>query len=142
MPTRSRSSVNDRDPKVFDLYTVGLSTGVRTLAALNDPGFGDFTLDRQLRVRFATKKLPDPVPTFVTDLVKKPPADGKRTDVFDTIPFEDAETSGASIAQACVRQLIRARTTPARWSLVDIALTLPCDCYVFQIGEQRQRSSL
>ncbi len=95
LPNTIAIMVNDRDPKVFDLYTVDLTTGVRTLVALNDQEFADFTIDRQLRVRFAMKKLPDgSAQAFVTDLVKKPPADGKRTwTLFDTIPFEDADTT-------------------------------------------------
>ena len=88
--------VNDRDPQVFDLYTLDLTTGARTLVALNDQQVAGFTLDQKMNVRFAQKSMPDGSNQyFITDLTAKPPADGKREwKLFDTVPFEDADTTG------------------------------------------------
>ena len=94
-PTTIAVSINDRDPKVFDEYTIDLATGARTLTALNDQGFAGFALDPQLHPRFATKSLPDgSSEIYVTDALKKPPADGKLTwKLFDKVPFEDATST-------------------------------------------------
>ena len=94
-PTTVAVTVNDRDPKFFDEYTIDLATGARTLIALNDQGFTGFTLDTELHPRFATKSLPDgSSEIYVTDVVKKPPADGKLTwKLFDKVPFEDATST-------------------------------------------------
>jgi dipeptidyl aminopeptidase/acylaminoacyl peptidase len=90
-PTTIAVRINDRDPKVFDEYTIDLTTGARTLTALDDQEFGGFVLDAQLHPRFATKSMPDGgAEIYVTDVVKKPPADGKLTwKLFDKVPFED-----------------------------------------------------
>lgn len=94
-PTTIAVTDNDRDPKWFDQYTIDLATGKRTLIALNDQGFAGFVLDAELHPRFAIKSLPDGSTEFyVTDVVKKPPADGKLTwKLFDKVPFEDATTT-------------------------------------------------
>ncbi len=94
-PTKIAIAVNDRDPQVFDLYTLDIATGTRTLTALNDQQFGDFTLDPDLNVRFASKKLPTgATELYVTGVTKTPPKDGKRTwKLFDTIAPEDADTT-------------------------------------------------
>lgn len=92
-PTTVAITVNDRDPKVFDLYTLDILTGKRTLVALNDNAYGGFVIDTHLRPRMAPKSLPDgSTEWYVTDA--KPAKDGKRTwKLFDTIPFEDAATT-------------------------------------------------
>jgi dipeptidyl aminopeptidase/acylaminoacyl peptidase len=83
--------INDRDPKVFDLYKVDLVSGKRTLLAQNDDAYIGFTVDDKLAVRFATKKNPDGATALFAAEMKA----GKLTwKPFDTIPFEDAETSG------------------------------------------------
>ncbi|HEY0255664.1 MAG TPA: hypothetical protein VGC41_29245, partial [Kofleriaceae bacterium] len=58
-PTKIAIQVNDRDPKVMDLYSLDLVTGKRTMVAENDDGFAGYTLDLRLRPRIATKMLPD-----------------------------------------------------------------------------------
>src|SRR5262245_26638918 len=90
VPTTVLVSSNDRDPKVFDLYRVDLLTGRRTMAARNDDRFLRFTSDRDLNARFAEKKLPD----GSVQLLASRRAAGKVTwAAFDTIPFEDGETT-------------------------------------------------
>ena len=93
MPTTVAVGINDRDPKVLDLYNIDLVTGKRTLIALNDQELSGFNLDSKLRPRAAQKSLPDgSSEIYVTD--EKPTKDGKRTwKLFDKIPFEDAGTT-------------------------------------------------
>ncbi len=79
-------TINDRDAKVFDLYEYDLATGKRTLVIQNDDGYGGFTLDNANKVRFANKKNPDGSTALLV-------RDGKTWKPFDTIPFEDAETT-------------------------------------------------
>ncbi|HEX7699196.1 MAG TPA: S9 family peptidase, partial [Kofleriaceae bacterium] len=92
-PTTVMVSINDRDPKVSDLFSIDLVTGKRTLVALNDQEFAGFNLDEKLRPRLAQKSLPDgSAEIYVTD--DKPTKDGKRTwKLFDKIPFEDSSTT-------------------------------------------------
>ncbi|HET9622707.1 MAG TPA: S9 family peptidase [Kofleriaceae bacterium] len=77
---------NDRDPKVFDLYKLDVASGKRTLLAQNTDGFADFVLDDQLVPRIAEKKLPDGGTQIVV-------AAGKAWKPFETIPFEDADST-------------------------------------------------
>ena len=85
-PTTVIVQINDRKPEAMDLYKVDLLTGKRELLVQNDEGLLGFTLDHKLRVRLATKKLPDGATQILA-------LDGKAWKPFDTIPFEDAETS-------------------------------------------------
>ena len=86
-PTTLVISINDRKPEAMDLHKLDLLTGKRELLAQNDEGLLDFTLDHEMKVRFATKKLPDGATQILVP-------DGKAWKAVDTIPFEDAETSG------------------------------------------------
>ncbi|HWO18265.1 MAG TPA: S9 family peptidase [Kofleriaceae bacterium] len=85
-PTTIVVQINDRKPEAMDLHKVDLLTGKRELLVQNDEGLLSFTLDHKLRARLATKKLPD----GSTQLLAQ---DGKAWKLFDSIPFEDAETS-------------------------------------------------
>jgi len=58
-PTTLMVQINDRKPEAMDLHKIDLLTGKRELVVQNDDNLLDFTLDHKLRVRFATKKLPD-----------------------------------------------------------------------------------
>ena len=86
-PNKVWVTINDRDAKVFDLYEYDLATGKRTIVMQNDDGYAGFTLDNANQVRFASKKNPDGSTAIVM-------RDGKAWKPFDTIPFEDAETTG------------------------------------------------
>ncbi|MBA2538291.1 MAG: S9 family peptidase [Deltaproteobacteria bacterium] len=86
-PNKIWISINDRDPAVFDLHEYDLTTGKRTLVMQNDDGYLGFTLDNANQVRLANKKNPD----GSTQLMIR---EGKAWKAFDTIPFEDAETTG------------------------------------------------
>jgi len=86
-PTTLIVQINDRNPEAMDLYKVDLLTGARELLVQNNEELVDYTLDHKLRVRLATKKLPD----GATQLLEP---DGKAWKLIDTIPFEDAETTG------------------------------------------------
>ena len=85
-PTTVVVQINDRKPEAMDLYKVDLLTGKRDLLVQNDEGLLGFTLDHKLRVRLATKKLPDGAAQILAP-------DGKAWKVIDSIPFEDAETT-------------------------------------------------
>jgi len=89
-PTTILVSINDRDPKVFDLYKVDLLTGKRTLVVQNNDGFAGFEADYDMVVRFAEKKLPD----GSTQLYVPETKGGVTTwKLFDSIPFEDADNT-------------------------------------------------
>jgi dipeptidyl aminopeptidase/acylaminoacyl peptidase len=47
--------LNDRNPQLFDLYEIDLKTGERTLV-LENPGFGQWVIDNQLKPRFAIRQ--------------------------------------------------------------------------------------
>jgi dipeptidyl aminopeptidase/acylaminoacyl peptidase len=85
-PTKLLVGMNDRNPQAHDLYEVELLTGKRTLLVQNDDSLGSYTVDNDMKVRFASKKLPD----GATQLLVR---DGKKWKPFETIPFEDAETT-------------------------------------------------
>lgn len=51
--------INDRDPQVFDLYEIDLSTGQRALRVKNEQGFAGFYVDHDFDVRFGQKLAPD-----------------------------------------------------------------------------------
>jgi dipeptidyl aminopeptidase/acylaminoacyl peptidase len=89
-PTTLLLSMNDRDPKAFDVYKVDLLTGKRTLVVQNGDGFGGFEVDHDLRVRFASKKLPDGSTQVLAPETKAATTKWK---LFETIPFEDADTT-------------------------------------------------
>lgn len=91
-PTTVLIQSNDRDPKAMDLYAVDVATGKRELLVQNDDGFVAYTVDFELDVRLARKKAADGATLIWTAEKAK---DGKLTwKPFDSIPFEDAETSG------------------------------------------------
>jgi hypothetical protein len=49
--------INDRNPQFFDLYEINYRTGERRLVQEN-PGYGGWIVDNQLRPRFATQQVP------------------------------------------------------------------------------------
>ncbi|HWO18266.1 MAG TPA: S9 family peptidase [Kofleriaceae bacterium] len=85
-PTKLLVRLNDRNPQAHDLYEIDLLTGKRTLLVENNDSFGDYTTDNDMKVRFASKKLPDGSTQILVP-------DGKQWKPFETIPFEDAETT-------------------------------------------------
>jgi dipeptidyl aminopeptidase/acylaminoacyl peptidase len=85
-PTRLLVLLNDRNPQAHDVYELDLLTGKRTLLVQNDDSFAAYTVDNDMKVRFAIKKLPDGATQVLA-------ADGKAWKPFETIPFEDAETT-------------------------------------------------
>jgi dipeptidyl aminopeptidase/acylaminoacyl peptidase len=89
-PTTMVVSINDRDPKAFDLYKVDLLTAKRTMIAQNNDGFAGFEVDDNLAVRLAEKKLPDGSTQLLVPDAKAGVVTWKP---FDTIPFEDADTT-------------------------------------------------
>lgn len=51
--------INDRDPRYQDVYRLDLKTGERTLVLKNEETFVEFHADEDLKLRVATKALPD-----------------------------------------------------------------------------------
>ncbi len=78
--------MNDRNPQLFDLYEMNYRTGEKKLVEEN-PGFGGYVTDRQLRPRFATRQ----VPGGATTLLRRN-AEGEWEEAF-TIPAEDSLTT-------------------------------------------------
>ncbi len=52
-------TLNERDPKRYDLYRVNIETGDRALVLQNNEGFDSFVSDDDFIVRFANKVTPD-----------------------------------------------------------------------------------
>jgi len=79
--------LNDRNPEVHDVYSLDIASGKRTLLYQNDDALISFTLDRDLGLAFGEKLLPDGGgQLFIRDGAKWTP--------YDSVPFEDAETTG------------------------------------------------
>ncbi len=79
--------INDRNPQLHDVYELDIASGKRTLVYQNDDGFIDFTLDHDLRLVFATKLGEDGGGQIFA-------RDGKGWKPYDSVPFEDAQTTG------------------------------------------------
>ncbi len=58
-PGEALVALNERDPRFHDVFRVDLDTGARKLILQNDVGFFQFLADDELRVRVATRFLPD-----------------------------------------------------------------------------------
>jgi dipeptidyl aminopeptidase/acylaminoacyl peptidase len=59
IPDKILVALNDRDPRLYDVYEVELDSGERKLVALNDIGAVDWIADHRLRVRAAQVLTPD-----------------------------------------------------------------------------------
>jgi dipeptidyl aminopeptidase/acylaminoacyl peptidase len=86
-PNRLLVTINDRDPQLMDVHEVDLATGKRKLVVQNDEGFVGFTVDHDGNVRFAQKR----TPAGATEIFQRT---GTRWTLFETIGFEDAESTG------------------------------------------------
>jgi dipeptidyl aminopeptidase/acylaminoacyl peptidase len=86
-PTTIVVTMNDRDPKVFDLHAIDLVSGKRQLLAQNDDQLISFSIDHDMKVRFGQKKQPDGSTQILA-------FDGKTWKPYETIAFEDSETTG------------------------------------------------
>jgi dipeptidyl aminopeptidase/acylaminoacyl peptidase len=78
--------MNDRDPAAMDVYSIEIATGKRTLLHENKDKLAAFRLDPDLKLAFAVKPMPDGSQQWLR-------AKGKDWEVFDTIPFEDADST-------------------------------------------------
>ncbi|HEX7839334.1 MAG TPA: S9 family peptidase, partial [Kofleriaceae bacterium] len=89
-PTTILVRLNDRNPKLFDLYKIDLLTGNRTLMVQNDDNLTSYTLDDDLAIRFASRALPDGSDEILEPETKA----GKLTwKPYDTIPVEDTDNT-------------------------------------------------
>ena len=58
-PNQVLIALNDRDPKMLDVWRFDLATGAKTKVSENTEGFIGWNIDEDLAVRFAYKVLPD-----------------------------------------------------------------------------------
>lgn len=58
--------INDRNPEVYDVYRLNLSTGERTLLVRNETNVASWITDREGNVRLAYRQKPDGGAEFVT----------------------------------------------------------------------------
>ena len=79
-------ALNDRNPSVHDLHSIDLDSHRRELIEKNTENFTEYVLDDDLRVRFASKMLPD----GSSELVRK---EGNRWTSFTIIPQDDTLTT-------------------------------------------------
>ncbi|HEX7375972.1 MAG TPA: alpha/beta fold hydrolase [Pirellulales bacterium] len=79
-------SLNDRNPSVHDLYRIQLGDGRREMIEKNTEDFTGYVLDDDLRVRFASRMLPD----GSSELLKK---NGGEWTKFLAVPPEDTLTT-------------------------------------------------
>jgi dipeptidyl aminopeptidase/acylaminoacyl peptidase len=79
--------LNDRDPKLHDVYEIDLASGERK-KVFENPKYGSFVADHQLHVKLAVEPTPDGG-SIVTELS---PPKGKKPFTF-TIPGDDALTT-------------------------------------------------
>ena len=81
-PNEILIALNDRDPRLHDLYTVEIPSGKRKRIMEND-GFGGFLTDEAYRIRFALRVTPRGAMEFLQ-------RDGDDWSLFAEIPAEDA----------------------------------------------------
>ncbi len=79
-------SINDRDPRFFDLVNIELSSGSRTRIIQNDR-FSGFVIDNDLSVRYAVEQTPDGGSAWYRRV-------GKDWQPWETVAQEDALTTG------------------------------------------------
>ena len=121
-PGKLLVGLNDRNPQLHDVYSLDIADGKRTLVYQNDDGFVQFNADPELKLAFAEKLAPDGSgQIFVPD--------GKKGwKAFDTIPFEDSQTTGiAAVApggKIAYGQDSRGRDTSA-FVQIDVATKKP-----------------
>lgn len=80
-------AMNDRDPQWHDLYAVDLATGARRLVERNTGNIAGWLADADYNLRFAVRARPD----GGQDLLRRA---GDGWEEFDSIPYEDAMTTG------------------------------------------------
>jgi dipeptidyl aminopeptidase/acylaminoacyl peptidase len=116
-PTTLVVGLNDRNPQLHDVYTIDLTTGKRQIQYQNDDGLVGFDTDHDLQLRTASKIEPD---GSVKMFIRK----AKKWEVWDTVPYEDSDTTGLSGFDGSNSKVYmtdsRGRDTGAMYS-VDIA---------------------
>ncbi len=88
-PNEVLIGLNDRDPRLHDIYRVSIETGERTLLQEN-PGFSGFLTDDDFKVRFGEMVGPDGSKKL------QRPNEAQGWDEFLTIPFDDTMTSDSA----------------------------------------------
>ncbi|MBX3157140.1 MAG: S9 family peptidase [Deltaproteobacteria bacterium] len=88
-------TINDRNPRAFDVHKLDILSGKRTLVVQNDDNLAGYTFDDNLDVQFATKILPD-----ASEQILRPELKGGKLGwtVWETLPFEDANSGVVAMA--------------------------------------------
>ena len=86
-PKETLIAINDRDPRLHDIYRVNLETGERKLVMKNE-GYAGFVTDDELNVRFAMRFTPD----GGSELLEPTPDGGWKS--FVKIKNQDTLTTG------------------------------------------------
>jgi dipeptidyl aminopeptidase/acylaminoacyl peptidase len=81
-------SVNNRDAKWHDVYSLDLASGKLTPVMMNMGGYADFIADEQLNVRIASKARPDGGSDYFRVAAGK-----VETQPFEQVTLEDSQTS-------------------------------------------------
>jgi dipeptidyl aminopeptidase/acylaminoacyl peptidase len=87
-PNTIIASLNDRDPRAFDVWSIAIDTGERTKLFENTAGLDGFQVDHDLALRFATSPLPDGGFT-----IHAYDAKAKAWSEYETIPTDDTMTT-------------------------------------------------
>jgi hypothetical protein len=116
LPNAILVSVNDRDPRYFDLVNVQLATGSRTRIIENDR-FSGFVTDDDFQLRYAQQQTPDGGNAWFR-------RDGKDWQPWETVPQEDSLTTAIAGFTEDARTLYvvdsRGRNTGALFA-IDVA---------------------
>ena len=119
-PTTVMFTINDRNPRWFDLYKLDVLSGKRTLVIENEEQLTGYAFDDNLGIKMAFKTMPDGSTQLLTPETKAGKLGWK---LFDTIPLEDDSTHVVGIApggKAAYLAESRNRDTAAM-VLVDLA---------------------
>jgi len=107
-------AMNDRDPRWHDLYRVDLGSGARVLIERNDEKIGDWLLDADYTLRYATRSRDD----GSEELLRRV---GDGWEIAEHIPYEDSQTTGPAGLSADGRTLYfadsRGRDTAALFAI-------------------------
>lgn len=87
-PNMLLATSNDRDPKAFDLFEIEIATGKRRRVLVNDRGFSQYVVDRDLKLRIAARAEKDGSVTYFTYDAKT-----KTFQEHDRVGADDAKTT-------------------------------------------------
>ena len=96
LPSTIALTLNKRDPRLHDLYTLNIDTGALTLVCINSGSISQWALDKQLRVRAALQETAD----GGKELLKAPLTPHSPWEVIRTYSPDDSPKSCALVAHS------------------------------------------